>query len=439
MTGTGASETLPPRGLGGQESFFYRIHEELFGGPAVLCVSARIEGPLDIQLVKHACHHLQGRHPALRARIAAGDAGPLFVFDVPYRDIPVHSFFELGRTDLRVVVAREVDTPFDVSKCLWRVLLITDRAELERHYLLLSLHHSICDGRSAVRLAGEMIGYCASIFAGEAVHVDPLPLRPPLEELIRSPAQAALKTSGTSGPGDDGADAENVMPFHEVQPPGKRHTRFRVHALRTGGSAALLERCRRENVTVAAALAAVGLMTMSRHFGGLRVRMDASASITGSPGLEIGDEELWCRETLTGLDYEDTEGRGLWELARDCDGRLAGASSDNAYLFADTARDPAEDIERLRRARHFPVSCLLIQAGHIGPGQRGPFTTGSIALISGRQAAEHIMVISTATVGDALFLTFAHTSPLIRESWADRFVSDFLHLLERTVKQESRE
>jgi hypothetical protein len=176
----------PGKPLGGWEAFFHRAHEELFGGPAVLCVSARIAGPLDIQLVKHACHHVWARHPSLKARIVSAEGGFSFLFNVPFNDIPIHSFFELGRTDLHTVVEREVDTLFDASKHLWRVLLITDRTDLERHYLLLSLHHSISDGTSAVHLAEELLLCCTRILAGETPRMDPLPLRASLEEFLAS-------------------------------------------------------------------------------------------------------------------------------------------------------------------------------------------------------------------------------------------------------------
>ena len=58
----------------------------------------------------------------------------------------------------------------------------------------------------------------------------------------------------------------------------------------------------------------------------------------------------------------------------------------------------------------------------------------NMGLASGRRAAEHVMVISAATVGEILSLTFAYTSPLLKESWADRFVNEFLRNLERMVK-----
>lgn len=426
----------PERKLGNREAFFHLVHQELFGGPAVLCVSMRIAGPLDIQLVKHACRHLWERHPPLKARIAVRDGTLSFVFDVPFRDIPVHSFFELGKTDVHTIVEREADTLFDASKYLWRVFLITDKTNFERHYLLLSLHHSIGDGACTVHLAGEMVLYCARILMGEVLHVDLLPVRPSLEELAapaRRIADMAPAVTNTLSGGETG----NTMSFHEFQPGGRRHTRFRVEALGPARSAALEEQCHRRNTTLRGALAAITLMTMRKHFGNSAgVSVDTPISVRGSEGVGIGDDELWCLETQTGLKYEGTGRSDLWDLARDYSERLLRLTSGGTNQVVDIGHDPAERIEELRGAQSFPLSCLLVDAGRIGPGERSPFILQNIGLVSGRRTADHIMAISLATVGSTLSLTFAYASPLIRESWADRFVNDFLHLAEKALKQD---
>ncbi|OPY04556.1 MAG: acyltransferase PapA5 [Syntrophorhabdus sp. PtaB.Bin184] len=400
----------------------------------MLCVSARIAGPLDIQLVKRACHHIWERHPSLKARIVSAEGGFSFLFNVPFNDIPIHSFFELGRTNLHTVVEREVDTLFDASKHLWRVLLITDKADLERHYLLLSLHHSISDGTSAVHLAEELLFCCTRMLAGETPRMDPLPLRASLEELLASAGRGSGEARQGAGtpPGDNRG---GMLPFHEFQPPGRRHTRFRVHTLETAETAALEEKCRRTGTRVHAALAASTLSVMHRHFGDdVRLCVDTPVNVRGLTGTAIGDEELWCMETPVSIRYEDVGGRDVWRMARDYSDRLALAVSGAADLSAGTHGNPAGKIEELRAARHFPLSCLLREGGRVEPGQKGPFVIENMGLVSGRQAAEYMMVISTATVGEVLALTFSYTSLLLKESWADRFVSEFLHNLERMAK-----
>ena len=432
--GRDRSRGVPARPLGEREAFFYRLHEELLGGLAVLCVSTRIAGPLDIQLVKHACRCLWERHPSLRARIVPAEGTLSFLFDVPFRDIPIHSFFELGRTNFHTVLEREVDTLFDVSKHLWRVLLITDKTDLKRHYLLLSLHHSISDGTSAVRLAEELISCCTRILAGETPRTDPLPLRASLEELMAS-AGGTSRQSGTATGRPPGESGGGSMPYHEFQPPGRRHTRFRVHTMEVAETAVLEEKRLRAGTSIHSALAASALTVMRKHFGDdVRLSVTTPVNARGLTGTAIGDGELWCMETPVSIHGEDIGGRDTWQMARDYSDKLAFATAGGMALSACANTDPAEEIEGLRAARHFPLSCLLLEEGRVGPDQKSPFVVENMGLVSGRQAADHIMAISAATAGDALSLTFAYTSPLLRESWADRFVSEFLHNLERMAK-----
>lgn len=431
----GASRAVPARPLGAREAFFHRVHEELFGGPSVLCVSARVAGPLDIQLVKHACHRIWERHPALKARIVSTEGKLSFLFNVPFHDIPIHSFFELGRTNLHTVLEREVDTLFDASKHLWRVLLITDRTELKRHYLLLSLHHSISDGTSAVRLAEELISCCARILSGEAPRMDPLPLRAPLEELLASTGGTSRQTGTAAGrpPGESG---DGSIPYHEFQPPGRRHTRFRVHTMGAAETAVLEEKCLRAGTSIHAALAASALTVMRKRFGDdVRFSLTTPVNVRRLTGTAIGDCELWCMEAPVSIHREDIGGHDTWQMARDYSNKLAFAASSGVMdLSARANTDPAEEIEGLRAARYFPLSCLLLEEGRVGQVQKGHFLIENMGLVSGRQAAEHITAISATTAGDVLSLTFAYTSPLLKESWADRFMSEFLHNLKRMVK-----
>lgn len=427
---------IPDRKLGASEAFLHRFHEELFGGPAILCVPARIAGPLDIQLVKHACRYLWERHPLLRARIAPGTDGPRFVFDVPFHDIPVHSFFELGRTGVHAFVEREADTLFDTSRHLWRALLITDKTGFDRHYLVLSLHHSISDRTCAVALTGELIGHCAKLFAGGAVHVDALPVRPALEEHIAS--AAAQRPGGVRkrrlAPPDDLKNG--TVPFHEYLPPGRRHTRFRVHAVGPQRLQRLQGMCLQEKTTVTSALSAMALMTMQKRFGGdASFEIETPVSLRHLGAQPIGDDEISCLTSNIGLEYSGVSGQGsLWLLARDCEEQLCRIMSQSDSLLPGEGFQGDKTIEELRTARQFPLSCLLADIGQVSLAPTDPFVIEDLGFLSGRQSAEHLMFISAAMVRDDLSLSFAYTSPLIRDSWADRFINDFLHLMDRAVK-----
>ncbi len=428
--------TIPDRRLGRTEAFFHRVHEEMHGGFAVLCVYVKIAGPLEIQLVKHACHHLYGRHPLLRARISKKDDGPFFVFDVPFPDIPVHSFFELGKTSIHSLLEREADTPFDASKHLWRVLLITDRTSFDRHHLVLSLHHSISDPACAVFLAHELIAYCAKILAREEIQVEILPVRPPLEDLISTAARTGPDENEVKAAVPWTDDVATMVPFHEFIPVDRRSTCFHQHVIEPSVLTALRERCSRNGTTVTGTLAAAALITMRRcldeHVSPFMVACVDIRRLIG-PGMVIVGP--WCGSAGIRPEYGQITGRSdIWHLAKKYDDELDRITSDREALFAYCGREPDEVIEALRAARQFYPSCGLTDLGQVDLKPADPFIIESVSLITGRRCAEHVMFISAATIRSSMFLSFAYTAPLIRDNWATRFISSFMHLLDKAAK-----
>ena len=431
-----SSVIIPDRGLGGTETFFHRVHEEMQGGFAVLCVYVKIAGPLEIQLVKHACHHLYARHPFLRARISKKDSGPCFVFDVPFPDIPVHSFFELGKTSIHSLLEREADTPFDTSKHLWRALLITDRTSFNRHYLVLSLHRSVSDPASAVFLAHELIAYCARILAREEIHVEILPVRPPLEDLITPVLQAGPDGNEAKAAAAGTDDDEATVPFHEFVPMNRRKTRFHQHVIEPPGLAALLERCRLNNTTATGILAAAALITMRKYFDEhVSPHIVSCVDIRKliGPGMVIVGP--WCGSTDIRPGYDRITARSdIWHLAKHYDDELGRITSDREALFADGGREPDRVIETIRSARQFNSACTLTDLGQIDLAPTEPFIIESVSFAGGRRCAEHVMFISAATIHSSMFLSFAYTAPLIRDNWAARFTGSFMHILDKAGK-----
>nr|MCU0623672.1 condensation domain-containing protein [Gemmatimonadaceae bacterium] len=122
-------------------------------------VSLKLVGPLDRDAMHQALHALCVRHEALRATIDADGtsisiaADPaLSVGDVDLGDLP-----ESRRTDALEALRREaVDTPFDlVAGPLFRAVLA--RCAPDRHELLLTAHHVVCDGWSMGVIATELM------------------------------------------------------------------------------------------------------------------------------------------------------------------------------------------------------------------------------------------------------------------------------------------
>lgn len=107
--------------------------------------AVRIRSPLDIAVLQRALERLVYRHPALRTTFAERDGEPIQrVGEEAEVDFRVEDAFGWSSTQLHRHLAEEVYRPFDLERGpLLRVVLFTSG---ERDpYLVLSMHHTICD------------------------------------------------------------------------------------------------------------------------------------------------------------------------------------------------------------------------------------------------------------------------------------------------------
>lgn len=149
-----------------------------------------------------------------RSYLSTGERAP-FSLRCAFQQDPIHSVFELGRTDVRTFVECETDSAFDSTRHLWKVLLITYRVKLDGHYLILCTHRSISDPLYTVNLAREMLASCAAILSGGTVDAGLLPVCPNFEEIA-----ATIPESLFSEKNIDGAYREKTLssiPYHEAR------------------------------------------------------------------------------------------------------------------------------------------------------------------------------------------------------------------------------
>ena len=135
----------------------------------------RLQGSLDVTVLRRALARLVERHEALRMTIAA-DGTHTFVATTAEMDLPVHRFQELdSRESLAAeAIAEEIERPFDLAAGpLFRAALL--RMEPEVHLLTLSVHHIVCDGWSLGLLVRELAELYGADKAGRGPKLAPAP------------------------------------------------------------------------------------------------------------------------------------------------------------------------------------------------------------------------------------------------------------------------
>ncbi|QWW72453.1 condensation domain-containing protein [Rhizobium sp. WYJ-E13] len=174
--------TDPLRPLGAFERLLYVdsiAHQRHF------CIVAEIETEKGLADFRRAIDKVQKRHPLLCAGISEDPAaGPAF----HRRSEEIKIIFEplTSMTDWRQAVERELATPFIAEKApLMRAIILHSP---RRSIVILTLHHSIGDGLSAVFLIRDLMQ------ALEGQDLQALGLPPTMEEL----ATRAAEASGTT-------------------------------------------------------------------------------------------------------------------------------------------------------------------------------------------------------------------------------------------------
>lgn len=135
----------------------------------VVCV-LRIAGNLPVPTLRAALDELQRRHRLLRARILTAGKDYFFHFDVE-NPIALDVMERSGPEHWTAAAQDALHRPFDLGAGpLARCLYLCDQSGGD---LIITVHHSVIDGASAVHLFGELLSLCAGQVPEEAREATP--------------------------------------------------------------------------------------------------------------------------------------------------------------------------------------------------------------------------------------------------------------------------
>jgi NRPS condensation-like uncharacterized protein len=301
-------ETVRIRPLGCGERFF-RLYSLAF--PVHFCLVAQIEGAVDLAKLSAGLEQVRRRHPALRVCIVDdAETGPAFYgTDNPIEICPAPVEAD---ADWRGVVERELNRPFDtVPGPLMRATALWASDGVS---IVLTFHHAIADALSGIRVLNDLM----RALAGE--HLDALPRRPPVEEMI---------ASSTSNPAfaQDGASRAAVSPKARervAQAPGKLTANISTLEWDQAETARLIQCCKANGTTVHGAICAAA----SRHLPASdadTVRMHCPMDLSRIAEIETGDCGVFIGAGI--VEIPATRQKALWLDARDIVNRLQAARS----------------------------------------------------------------------------------------------------------------
>jgi hypothetical protein len=378
-------------------------------------VAARIAGPIEEDRLRDALAGLAARHPLVASRVAVGEGGrPCFATD-GVGPITLHVIERAGDEQWLSELRREIVNPADylagpLLRCLW--LRGSDSSDL-----VLIGEHLTADGRSMVNALRDLL----TLLADPSVTLPPvMPRRladlvpaSVIERLRRTAAERAVDES--SGAADFTVDSP---PEHSAQPDATARPPLdiSVHELSHEQTAALADHCRREGVTVQAALCPAFLMPFAEQNPDTPVRR-AEVPVDLRPHLSAGADVYGNLISLALVDVDCSPGRGLWDLARDAATALAAATGEDR-LFASPfiAMQLFEQPRRPRRGSwgtDYDVS--ISNLGRIGiPARYGSFTIESISPPIFPASGPDHRIVGVSTFAGQMRYSFSCRSPQAR-------------------------
>jgi NRPS condensation-like uncharacterized protein len=285
---------------------------------SIVTVVARIKGNVSETMLLNAVSKVQQRHPNLRVRITEDDnQAPWFtseeVGEIPLEIIPRDSddhWIEVHQE------ASKIPFEFDAQPAI-RFILVQSPSVSE---LIILCHHIICDGFSLAYLARDIMVHLGDPTREVEVLPDPVPIdlnNVPEDVSLNAVARFFINRINKRWEGERILfDQEDYKDLCEAYWKFFHHKLFSVEFSESQTSA-LVERCRKEGVTVNSALATavVGAQTMVQGEKPFHSSISVASDLRGRLPTPAGEGMGFYAGIVT-LKHKYDGRIGFWENAR---------------------------------------------------------------------------------------------------------------------------
>jgi hypothetical protein len=422
------------RPLSPAEATLWRLDR---ASPVGFTTIARVTGRLDEAALRAGLAAAQARHPLLRVRIeAVGIGGARFVPGAG--EIPLRC--EDGPADGWAAVAeREVNTSVPWARApLARAVWL--RHGPEDGTLLVTLHHSVGDGKSGVFVVRDVLAGAVGLPLGEA-----RPFHGPVEARIALRGArlwwVAARTLGRELWRMARHGRPRPLVLDTPGPPSGRRYRVRGLGLDPDATARLTERARAEGTTVHGALSAALLQAVATVQGGPATMGCGSAvDIRRHVVPPLADEVLFAVSAANVTVRVSPDG-DLWALARairadlladvERGGPLALHHAIHVVLrLADRGRLDPDRFAALAHRANISTTGVTNLGRLDVPERYGPLTARTMHFVVGPSALADLVTTSTSFAG-RLAWNFVAATPQIADARLDRIVAEATRRLDQ--------
>jgi len=291
---------------------------------AIVTMVTRIKGNVTESMLKDAVNKVQKRHPNLRVRIQEDDDHILFFTSEGIKEIPIDIISRESDEHWIDVYHEASQIPFEFEeRPAIRFILVKSPNISE---LIILCHHIICDGMSLAYLARDLMIHLGEPTREVEVLPDPVPIDKdnlPKEVSINSIAKYFInRISKKWRKNPTYFDQEDYLNLNQAYWTNFKHQMVSVE-LSEAQTTALVERCRKEKVTVNTAITSAFVGAQSIIQGS---KVNPNIVIAGSvrdrlprhAGEALGN--FACGVTL---EYKYNQKMSFWDNSRKLHKKLA--------------------------------------------------------------------------------------------------------------------
>lgn len=222
---------------------------------AIVTMVARIKGNLTITMLKDAAKKAQKRHPNLRTRIQEDNNHALYFTSENIQDIPIEAMPRESDDHWIKICTQQSTIPFEFEKQPAIRLFLVQSPQISE--LIILCHHLICDGLSLAYLARDIMSYLGDpnskveeLSDFTTIDKDNLPKEAtinPLAKFFINNINKKWQKNPTY------FDQTDYLTLNQAYWTHFKHKMLTVE-LSEAQTTSLVERCRKENVTVNTAI-----------------------------------------------------------------------------------------------------------------------------------------------------------------------------------------
>ena len=285
---------------------------------SIVTVVARITGDVSERMLRDAVSKAQQRHPNLRVRISEdADREPWFTSEGA-KEIPVEIVPRESDAHWIRVVQESCQIPFEFeTQPAIRFILVQSPTTSE---LIILCHHIICDGLSLAYLARDLMVHLGDPTRVAEVLPDPVPIdRENIPEDVSLNAVVRFLINRMNRKWEVEKlvfDQEDYRSLTEAYWMHYSHQVLSVE-LSEAQTSALVDRCRKKEVTVNSALSAafVGAQTIVQGAKPHHSSIGVAGSLRDRLQRPVGEVMGFYAGVVT-LKYKYDSSRGFWDNAR---------------------------------------------------------------------------------------------------------------------------